>query len=692
MEGFKQAFAYYNAIGISSIIFPKGLYPMCFRNPTGGEFYNNVDWEIKLPSNMVIDFGGSTIKIIYDSLNRNPYDKSTREPWKLSGRVFAFDKTENTTIKNGILIGDRYDRAYTAETTSGAGFNNEQGQDQSYGIYIKNGSLNGNIIDMTICGFMGDSITGIGTSNNSKGTDIVSPVFYPGYIHTDGTVKTDIAGAYCTDMLDVNSMKGQIMLATNVGYTRVPDFKNQIFDISFFDSSNTFISMEKSEHLNVITMPLNTKYIRISIFGEVVGQPSMNKVFRISTLQSSYFHILRCNIFDNNRGGLSNLPHDVTVENCNIYDCGQGLKMYWKRFPDTTRYAINCEDTVTRRITIKNNSIRDVGSAFLFNSKEAVLDGNKIYNVEYAILGLYYASKVFFKNNSVFDATWLVDFNPITTSIDRSVFLEGNIIKDCKTMYNIRDNRCFIHDSNNINETSEGFDVKGGHRLKMKLPVQRKPSITFSDLTGEFINCKLDVKPTRYSTSEFTLGLTKHSSNNVFNISNYFIRGNYSIYNTYLNGGSFRSQVATENNLIQNSTIIPYLIESEYYTNANTNRSSTMNKTTLNDANLSAAHFITVLKNGTPAGAVVLSDSYVFEDCIIEINKPATLRLFNIAAKHSTAPFININITFKNCKFVNTTRNTIALANVDSAFITKVITGCEFVGAFGFTNINSQLD
>lgn len=688
MEGFKMAFAYYKAIGVTSILFPTGFYPFCYRNPSGGDFNANTGWEIKIPSNMDIDFGGSTMKVIFDSLNKNPYDKSpvTVEPWKLTGKVFSYDQTHETNLRNGILAGDRYDRAYSTATTAGSGFNNEQGQEQTYGFIVQRGSQNNSLINMTICGFMGDAVTGNGSHDATLGTVITSPPFYPGYIGTDGTVKTDIAGAYSTNMLDVNIMTGQIMMVTNIGYTRIPNFVNQIFDMSFYNKDNVFLSQEQSEHLSLINMPVGTKFIRISIFNETPALESItNKVFRITPPQPAFFTLNRCNIFDNNRGGLSNLPHDVLVQDCHIYENGKGGKMGWKQFPDTTRYGINCEDAVSRKLTVRGGSIHDVGSAILVSAKDVVVTDVNIKNCDFAAMGVVFSNRVFFKNNSVFKVLIFMSVDP-ATGLDRTITMEGNVIEECQDyMTGDLETRLTLLDNNNALKSSV-FKVPKAKGLRVEIPVQRKPIQTSNSITGELIDTKINIINPRVATTGIVVKMGKTSQRNTFNLNDYNIGGNYEIYGTKITGGFIFSQANPENNIVKDSELAPVGHNENYYSDADTTRTTTMTNTTLRDSSLTTAHFFSLNKNSGPAAGKVLNSKFVFEDCIILIDKPSTLRLFNITPTQLTGGVLNVRIEFKNCKFINNTATNVALANTETAATTKSIVGCTFTGNFGFTN------
>src|SRR5690242_20134688 len=72
-SGINNALSWAYQNGYDYVVLPKGSYAICYPNP------------IKTQPNMTIDFNFSTLKVIYDSDNRSPFDKSGNPVYKFGG-------------------------------------------------------------------------------------------------------------------------------------------------------------------------------------------------------------------------------------------------------------------------------------------------------------------------------------------------------------------------------------------------------------------------------------------------------------------------------------------------------------------------------------------------------------------------------------------------------------------------------
>ena len=517
MEGFKKALEEMSERGITNIIFPKGYYPMCYRCDLTGypHFSHPVNWCIRIPSYTTVDLNGSTIKIIFDSENKNPYDKSSNVPAKLVGMVFKFDKTYNSVIKNGKIIGDRYDRAYISST-----LDNDKKAEQSYAIKITNGSVRGKIENMTLCGFMGDGITSDGNNDSDLGTIETLTTFYPGYVNSNGEYLTDVAGKYTTDFMDCSDLKtNEVVLRTNIGYTYIPDFANQLFEVVCYDENKNYLTTIQSEHLESIILKGGTKYIRIILSNEEEGLETISKIFQITTTPSAYFDIYNVEIFDCNRGGISNLPLDTIVQKCHLYYNGMANQVGWQLFPDTTRYAINCEDTVTRTLIIKNNYIHNCFNVLLVSAKYLFVDNNVFEDCTSSIVSLYNSINCIISNNIVRRGSSIVS---CTDYGDKTVIVKDNLMERCGNIIGNVYNHKIIIDGNII-EGFVGLKIEGDN-----IKVTNNTFYSDADnrnlyhsylINAKFSNNEFRIKHLEFSTSPCILNLDKFSYDNLIDVS-----------------------------------------------------------------------------------------------------------------------------------------------------------------------------
>lgn len=515
--GLQKLFDDMSERGINNIILPKGYYPICYKCDLTDKphFSHPNNWCVRIPSHMIVDLNGSTIKVIYDSENKNPYDKSSDVPAKLAGVVFKFDKTYKSVLRNGVIIGDRYDRAYSSAT-----IDQDKWHDQTYGVRVINGSRYCRVENMEICGFMGDAIQSDGSADTDLGevTDITT--FTPGYIDNQGTHKTDKAGAYSTDFMEcVNLKTNEIVLRTNMGYTYVPNFVNQTFMVSFYDENKNFLGQRQSEHLYTIIVYEGTKYIRLSIFDEEEGLASLSKTFQISTLPSTDFIVENTKIYDCNRGGMSNLPLDTLVTNCDLYNNGVTNNPKWVNFPDTTRYAINCEDTVVRSITIRNCYIHNAFNVLLLSAKKAVIDNNIFENCDLSAVSLYNAKDCVISNNQLNRCGRIIG---LTNAENKTVIIKNNI---CRRIVDISDDIQEQHkvvcDSNTMFDFV-GMRTPNGAIMSNNLFISSTNHNNVHHsyyLDGRFINCDFKIMHPAYSTSPVFFNMDKYSNSSVFDVS-----------------------------------------------------------------------------------------------------------------------------------------------------------------------------
>lgn len=147
----------------SRVLLPNDTYCFCTRE------YSPVYKGGTLPSlnlidlnNIEIDFGGSKLCLLIDSLEYSPYisDTSANKPWFQGGILMAISYCNNILIKNADFVGDRFIRDYaTSETQSNSYLNWESSNESTYGIYIQGGNNNIVISDCNFTGFMGDGVS-----------------------------------------------------------------------------------------------------------------------------------------------------------------------------------------------------------------------------------------------------------------------------------------------------------------------------------------------------------------------------------------------------------------------------------------------------------------------------------------------------------------------------------------------------
>lgn len=365
------------------IILPKGTYSLCYEKTTETTSYNNA--VIYLRSNQTFDLNHSTLEMIYDSENKSPYHTTSDVAWKLGGRMIGVKDCYNSVIKNGELKGDIYNRSFL---DTGAGFLSEKGSESTVGIKILTNAFNILIENMDIHGFMADAVS-MTTRGFLSDTYIrnLTDIYSQGFYDDLGTITPKTGSYYTTDILPIDREKlrrlspfhpNTIQIQTSGGYNRVPRLANSSMEVIFFDSEGNFITKKIKKYLDRINLPYNATGVKMQFTDEEEGF-SM-KAMSLTQPASSNITVRRCLIHDNHRGGISNCSDNTLIESNQIYNNGEDSSIGAPLFPDSTRYGINCEDSVSNSIVIRDNNLYNHFSCMLLACYNILVEGNKISN------------------------------------------------------------------------------------------------------------------------------------------------------------------------------------------------------------------------------------------------------------------------------------------------------------------------
>lgn len=455
--GFNQALAYANSQGFFNVIVPRGTYSFCYSNssPNGNEPYQQVGLPIKLFSNQTLDMNGSTFEVLYDSINRNPFDKATTNPvWKLSGSLIMLNECTNTHVINGTIIGDIPNRSFT---DTGSGFNSEKGMEQTYGININRGNRYCSVKNVNVSMFMGDGIT-IGAYPTSTGTWILNPtaasrIAYPGLADANGTIVQTVPGSYISNKFPI--IKGehtQLQMRTAGGYTRIPLISNKTFEYLFYSAADVLLARKVAVYLQTVTVPLDAAYVRIQFRNEAPDLPSISIEYAITKPQSHNIKISHCEIHNNHRGGISGGADFTYIQNNKIYHNGMDSGLNVPLFPDSTRYAINFEDSFCNFVAVENNHIFSGFNGVLLGAYHIKVTGNIFSEIN--------GIRIYNNASSVIDSNVLYQgsfsLSPTVATQERHIIFSNNVVYAQsmslqpvnKTMIVIKDNKLHLESMN----------------------------------------------------------------------------------------------------------------------------------------------------------------------------------------------------------------------------------------------------
>jgi hypothetical protein len=404
--GIQSAIDFAAANGYSGIVLPKNTYSLVYH--TADSYNNGI---IYARSNQEINLGGSKLEVIYDSTESSPYNTYLVDPFRVVGVVIMTLNVYNVKICNGEIKGDIYQRSFID--------GGEAYIEQTYGIFANTNSYNIEILDLDIHGFMGDGITGSTRSFAGDISFIVEPVgdMVTGYYETNGSISVRPDAFYSQNIIPIDraALKSKSPLYPNViqlqtagGYTRVPLFKNTVVEVLFFNSSGTFISKIPVVYLDKIVLPYNATGVRLQLTKQTPAATMTHPYFAFTQPASSKLDITRCLIHDNHRGGLSNLPDDTKVFKNDIYHNGMDSSINAPYFPDSTRYAINCEDAVSRNLIIEDNNIYSGYNCLLMGCYNFEVINNTITNFSgISAIHIYDVFNAVVKNNRIYNSNFI---------------------------------------------------------------------------------------------------------------------------------------------------------------------------------------------------------------------------------------------------------------------------------------------
>ena len=474
-EGLNAALQYAVDNGYNTAVLPNGSEIfICWEeaNEKCNAYYAYNKKHIIMPSNLDFDMNNSTIKIIFDSKNINPYDKSKHDfnnpIYKLNGHLITMNACYNSSIRNGTLLGTLYERAYIVDSANESG--SERNFDFGVGINIGQGSSFIKIDNMTIKGFMADGIASMTDHDPAKGKALYNPPFnHNGYIKNTGEL-VEQAGCFTTDLLDISDWNTkEAIMRTNIGYTRVPNIFNESFFVSFFDKDKNFILVSKERYLQNFLVPIHAKYMRVSIVREPeTTQVGVMKEFQITPKAGEFCHINLCDISENHRGGIANMVNNTIVERCKIYNNGMGAYENVGVFGDTTRYGINCEDCLPLNFIVRDTYFYNMFHGILFAGGTIHCQNNIFNKIGGCPLNIYNCENAFFSENTIIASGNL-------GSTGSSVYDRTFMIKNNKFI----DSSFSLGTVNNLNSQVSGNVFKGLCNFSAPLAQSQNRDILF---------------------------------------------------------------------------------------------------------------------------------------------------------------------------------------------------------------------
>lgn len=427
--------------GYGEVVLERGNYPFLYTNETGGTFTNNRFGAIKVRdvSYMNVNLNGSTMFVIFDSNNRNPYDNATAQaPYQLHGAVFDTENVREVTFSKGIVRGDQYMRSWVV---------GENTTEQTYGFFLRGNSVGVYFDKVTMTGFRGDGIGGAG-----RGVGVASlNTWYKGGVSAAGVVESEV-GAYNSGLLTIDRsvvIDDSIQLVSTS--IRSGNFRDPNLKIFFYREDNSFISSEWVRQCDFIYLPKDCTKINVVAYGDERTDETVsygNYLF-FATGTSDKVYAQYCEFYQNHRGGISNLFGNAVFEKCYFHDIGYG-KQGFPNYGDPTRFGIDFENVYVHSLTVRDCVFRNIPQGALGGVRDFIVDNCLLENLEHGGTLAYACSKAIFTGNTYRDVRLAFGYQNSGTYLPKSLVASGNVLErsgivlDISTYANVKYS---IHDN-----------------------------------------------------------------------------------------------------------------------------------------------------------------------------------------------------------------------------------------------------
>ncbi|MDR7073310.1 carbohydrate-binding protein [Fictibacillus barbaricus] len=361
IQGINRALKYAHDQKYTLVVLPKGDYSLCYP------------LSIYLVDDITFNLNGSTLKVMYDSDNKSPYDdRTTGAVYQFAGVSFMFHQVKNAHLTNGKIIGDMYERSFKDP--------NEKWVEHTYGVSFTYGASYCSLSHCEISGFAGDNVnfTSVGWI---RGTIPGKPVL--GDIDANGVVIAS-TNSIITDFVPVPEVDFSVISLSGQGYSRQTSLNNKEFNVAFYTETNEFIGRTTNMRvLFPISIPKKAKKIKFIFRNETDPARNLNIFTNFGGMPAH--NVVEFNeIFDGHRGGITMGGTYCIIKNNRIRDNGKAGTNFLDgipEFPDSTKYAINQEDSYGDNSIIRDNLITGGFHGILTRGYSVFIENNVITNM-----------------------------------------------------------------------------------------------------------------------------------------------------------------------------------------------------------------------------------------------------------------------------------------------------------------------
>lgn len=669
--------------GFSGIILERGSYPLTGNrgSTTLAPGSNGFAMHISGIRNMDLDFNGSTLYVIYDSDNRNPYDLTTEPIYELPFKLINFRECSFITIRNLELRGDNYMRSWAHGTA-------EDGDIGCYGITLSVNSQNFKIENYVGHGFRCESLA-VGFKGYS---DLKLDVWDYGGIDDSGVDQAE-TGAFRTPLRDITTMTvvDNSVSIVGWGFTREIKFRNSRVKIFYYDNVGAFIYSEHTIQNKLNYLPEGTRYCRIVAYDDERTVSEGETHYNYCALTSGTprnLEVVNCKFYNNMRGGIAGAANNTIIRHCVFHTIGDEInaKYGWGVYGDTTKFAIDIEDGMPDFVMVENNRFENCGHAMLTPACQTLIFKNNLcqdiyYNL--SVLNCKYAdvSGNIFNGGSAIGGGLEVTSNLAFS--ERTTFVTNNQFKD-NMFYAVATNndKNTIMVSNNKYLNSEikltgnvfsGLNYHYDYVTAFQTPIEVTDVLQFDDYIKEKVgltsweNIKIETK-NKDSRAIFNINTTSNVRMPFADCLN--VPSMHFISDTAYAGINFRWDAS--NTLTQNVNKAKF--ENLLITLGDAVSVATLPDLTINynGVEFINSQFAMSRRVSSDAGDMVIN----FNDCKFDVTDLVDLRILNNNYANTGG---TLTMNFNNCHFTSNTSKTIAITTGTAIVgLTSDLIGCTF--------------
>lgn len=475
IQGINNAIQYAYDNGFTEVILPRGQYALCYPR------------EIKITqSNITFNLNGSTLKVIYDSGRKSPFDtRTTTDYYNFGGNSIVISGASNSHVKNGTIIGCRDDRSFTDVA-------NERKVEWTYGVLFTKGTNNSSVKHCIVSDFMGDNVS----FSNTSFQDYEEFSLGLTLNNLDTTTGQPIAStnSVITQMIPLQGNYTSFLVA-GTGYGRQTAITGRELGVFFYKSDGTFIrALSNRKIYTPLTIPVGATKFRFVFYNET--STSKNMLIGLKYGLSPHHNMVEHNeLYNGHRGGISLGGSYNVIQHNVIRDNGLNLVDGKPVFSDPTRYGINQEDSYGDNCVIRNNVIYNTNHGILAGCYSIEIENNHIYNTTGIGINLYalLASKV--KGNFVYNCSTTIGLMSANLEnahvyITQNTLVGGKTDVSTGTGYNV-----FVKDNTFIDQTSISMpdsilSTFKDNNIKYSTNFSGNPSITINKIENCLFECK----------------------------------------------------------------------------------------------------------------------------------------------------------------------------------------------------------